>query len=305
VDDVLDLSQTALLLEQPFVQSALAAGAVLALLAGLLGPLVIGRGMAFAVHGVSELSFAGAAGALLIAGTAFVGVGALIGGVLVAVVFAMLSARKRENDAVIGVVLAFGLGLGVLFQSLYTGRTANKFSLLVGQIVGVDSTQVITLAIVGVVVAAGLLVLYRPLLFASLDPDMATARGVPVRTLAVAFALMLGTTTALGIQIVGALLVLALLVTPAAAATAVTANPVTATALSVLFAEIAVLGGIVLSLSPGLPISPYVTSIGFVIYLVCRGVGALRLRRTGRRAQSSRSASGGAGGVGPPLARSR
>jgi len=291
VDDVLDLSQTAFLLQQPFVQSALAAGAVLALLAGLLGPLVIGRGMAFAVHGVSELSFAGAAGALLVAGTAFVGVGALIGGVLVAVVFAMLSAQRRDNDAVIGVVLAFGLGLGVLFQSLYTGRTANKFSLLVGQIVGVDSAQVITLAIVGVAVAVALLVIYRPLLFASLDPEMATARGVPVRALAIAFALMLGTTTALGIQIVGALLVLALLVTPAAAATAVTANPVAATALSVLFAEIAVLGGIVLSLSPGLPISPYVTSIGFLIYLLCRALGALRLRRTGRGAQPSLLAS--------------
>lgn len=287
MDEIIDLSQTASLLELPFVQSALAAGAVLALLAGLLGPLVIGRGMAFTVHGVSELSFAGAAAALLIAGTAFVGVGALIGGVLVAVIFALLSARQRTNDAVIGVVLAFGLGLGVLFQSLYTGRTANKFSLLVGQIVGVDSTQVVTLAAVGVVVALALLVVYRPLLFASLDPEMATARGVPVRGLAIAFALMLGTTTALGIQIVGALLVLALLVTPAAAATAVTANPVTATILSVVFAEVAVLGGIVLSLSPGLPISPYVTSIGFLIYLVCRGVGALRLRRTGRRAQPS------------------
>ena len=280
---LIDLSQTAELLALPFVQTALLAGAVLALLAGLLGPLVVGRGMAFATHGISELSFAGAAGALLIAGTAFVGVGALVGGVLVAVVFATLSARARENDAVIGVVLAFGLGLGVLFQSLYTGRTANKFSLLVGQIVGVDSSQVVTLAVVGLVVAVALLAIYRPLLFASLDPEMAVARGVPVRTLGIVFALMLGTTTALGIQIVGALLVLALLVTPAAAATAVTANPVTATVLSVIIAEVAVLGGIVLSLSPGLPISPYVTTIGFVIYLGCRAIGALRLRRTGRR----------------------
>jgi zinc/manganese transport system permease protein len=300
MDDIIDLSQTVSLLALPFVQSALAAGAVLALLAGLLGPLVVGRGMAFTVHGVSELSFAGAAGALLIAGTAAVGVGALIGGVLVAVIFALLSARQRANDAVIGVVLAFGLGLGVLFQSLYTGRTANKFSLLVGQIVGVDSTQVITLAVVGAVVALGLLVVYRPLLFASLDPEMATARGVPTRALAIAFAVMLGTTTALGIQIVGALLVLALLVTPAAAATAVTANPVTATVLSVLFAEIAVLGGIVLSLSPGLPISPFVTSIGFVIYLICRAVGAFRLRRTGRRAPPGLASGGRSAGAPRP-----
>jgi zinc/manganese transport system permease protein len=284
VGNLIDLSQTAELHALPFVQTALAAGAVLALLAGLLGPLVVGRGMAFAVHGVSELSFAGAAGALLIAGTAFVGVGALVGGILVAVIFAVLSARARQNDTVIGVVLAFGLGMGVLFQSLYQGRTANKFSLLVGQIVGVDSTQVITLAVVGAVVAVALIALYRPLLFASLDPDMALARGVPTRALGIAFALMLGTTTALGIQIVGALLVLALLVTPAAAATAVTANPVAATVLSVVIAEVAVVGGIILSLSPGLPISPYVTTIGFVVYLVCRAIGAVRLRRSGRRA---------------------
>lgn len=278
-----DLSQTATLLGLPFVQTALAAGAVLALLAGLLGPLVVGRGMAFATHGISELSFTGASAALLIAGAAYVGVGAFIGGVLVAVIFAVLSSRIRENDTVIGVVMAFGLGLGVLFQALYTGRTANKFSLLVGQIVGVDSSQVIALAIAGAVVAVALLALYRPLLFASLDPDMAVARGVPTRTLAIAFAIMLGTTTGLGIQIVGALLVLALLVTPAAAATSLTANPMAATVLSVVFAEVAVLGGIILSLSPGLPISPYITTIGFVLYLVCRAGGALRLRRTGRR----------------------
>lgn len=290
MDELFDLSQTASLLGLSFVQSALIAGAVLALLAGLLGPLVIGRGMAFAVHGVSELSFAGAAGALLLAGTAFVGLGAFIGGVLVAVVFGTLAAGRRENDSVIGVVLAFGLGLGVLFQSLYKGRTSNKFSLLVGQIVGVDSTDVAILGSLGIVVVVVLVLIYRPLLFSSLDPDMAVARGVPVRALSVAFAVMLGTTTALGIQIVGALLVLALLVTPAAAATRLTANPVAATVLSVVFAEIAVLGGIILSLSPGLPISPYVTSIAFTIYVVCRVIGSIRLRSTGRRVTAAPTA---------------
>lgn len=285
--DIVDLSQAGTLLALPFVQSALAGGAVLALLAGLLGPLVVGRGMSFAVHGVSELSFAGAAGALLLAGTAYVGLGALIGGVLVAVVFGTLGATRRENDSVIAVVLAFGLGLGVLFQSLYKGRTSNKFSLLVGQIVGVDSADVYLLGAAGVLVVIVLAVVYRPLMFASLDPDMATARGVPVRTLAIVFAVMLGITTALGVQIVGALLVLALMITPAAAATRVTVNPLAVTVLSVVFAEVAVLGGIVLSLAPGLPISPYVTSIVFVIYLVCRGIGSVRLRSTGRRTTAS------------------
>ncbi len=276
---LLDLSQTARLLDEPFVQQALLAGAVLALLAGLLGPLVVGRGMAFAVHGTAELSFAGGAGALLLVGPAAVGWGALVGAVLVSVLFGVLGLARRERDTVIGVILAFGLGLGVLFQSLYTGRSANKYGLLVGQIVGVDTADVLVLSGVGLVVAATLVVVHRPLLFASLDPGLAAARGVPVRALSILFAVLLGVTTALGVQIVGALLVMALLVIPAAAAARVTASPVAATVLAVAFAEVAVLGGIVLSLSPGLPISPYVVGIAFVIYLACRLLGGRRRDR--------------------------
>lgn len=273
------MSGTLELLAEPFVQQALLAGAVLALLAGLLGPLVVGRNMAFAVHGTSELSFAGGAGALLFFGTAAVGWGALVGAVLVAVLFGALGMAQRERDSVIGVLLSFGLGMGVLFQALYTGRSANKFGLLVGQIVGVDSTQVLVLAGAGVVVAAVLAGIYRPVLFASLDPDMALARGVPVRALSIAFAVLLGITTALGVQIVGALLVMALLITPAAAAARVTASPLRATVLAVVLAEVAVLGGIVLSLSPGLPISPFVVSLAFASYVVCRVIGAVRTHR--------------------------
>ena len=121
--------------------------------------------------------------------------------------------------------------------------------------------------------------LYRPLLFASVDPDVAAARGVPTRVLTPVFAVLVGIATALGVYTVGALLVLALMVTPGLAAARVTASPVRATLLSVLFAEAAALGGIVLSLSPGAPVSAFVTIISFVLYLVCRGIGAVRLRR--------------------------
>jgi zinc/manganese transport system permease protein len=179
---------------------------------------------------------------------------------------------------VIGVLLSFGLGLGVLFQALYTGRSANKFGLLVGQIVGVDVGDVLALTVVGVVVLVVLAVVHRPLLFASLDPDMAAARGVPVRALSIVFAVLLGVTVALGVQIVGALLVLCLLITPAAAAARLTASPTVATVLAVVFAEVAVLGGILISLVAGLPISPFVASIAFAIYLVCRVTGAVRAR---------------------------
>lgn len=277
------MTTTLELLQLDFVRDALIAGGVLALLAGLLGPLIVGRGMAFAVHGTSELSFAGGAGALLLFGAGAVGWGALVGAVLVALVFGALGLAAHERDSVIGVILSFGLGLGVLFQSLYTGRSANKFGLLVGQIVGIDTGDLISLAVTGLVVVGVLAVTYRPLLFASLDPTMAAARGVPVRLLSIAFAVLLGATTALGVQIVGALLVLSLLITPAAAAARVTASPLVATVLAVAFAEVAVLGGIVLSLAPGLPISPFVAGIAFVIYLVCRVVGSARTRRRASR----------------------
>jgi zinc/manganese transport system permease protein len=275
---MIDFGGTAELLGLPFVQNALLAGAVLGVLAGLLGPLAVGRGMSFAVHGTSEMTFAGAAAGLLLAGTAGVSYGSLAGAVLAAVLFGLLGLRERERDSAIGVVLAFGLGIGVLCLALYPGRAANKFGLLIGQIVGVDRTDLDVLMICGVAVVLVLAVIYRPLLFATFDPTMAAARGVPVRPLSVLFAVLIGITTALGVQIVGALLVLALMITPAAAATRVSANPVVVTVLTLVFAEVSVLGGIVLSLGPGLPVSPYVTSIAFMFYLCCRGIGALRAR---------------------------
>jgi len=273
---MIDFDGTAEMLALPFVQSALVAGLVLGLLAGLLGPLAVGRGMSFAVHGTSELTFAGAAAALLFAGAGGVSYGALAAAVAGAVLFGLFGLRERERDSAIGVVLSFGLGLGVLFLALYPGRAANKFGLLIGQIVGVDRSDLGVLIGCGIAVVLVFAAAYRPLLFATFDPAMAAARGVPVRALSVMFAVLIGITTALGVQIVGALLVLALMITPAAAASRVSANPLVVTALAVLFAEVSVLGGIVLSLGPGLPISPYVTSIAFLIYLGCRLIGALR-----------------------------
>jgi zinc/manganese transport system permease protein len=274
----MDLDQTAELMRLPFVHNALLAGAVLAVLAGLLGPLAVGRGMSFAVHGTSELTFAGAAAALLFAGAAGVSYGALAAAVAAAVLFGLFGLRERERDSAIGVVLSFGLGLGVLFLALYPGRAANKFGLLIGQIVGVDRSDLDVLMLCGLGVVLILAAVYRPLLFATFDPAMATARGVPVRVLSVLFAVLIGITTALGVQIVGALLVMALMITPPAAASRISANPLVVTALSVIFAEVAVLGGIVLSLGPGLPVSPFVTSIAFTFYLGCRAFEAFRSR---------------------------
>jgi zinc/manganese transport system permease protein len=121
-----------------------------------------------------------------------------------------------------------------------------------------------------------LAVVWRPLNFASLDPEVAAARGVPTRTLSIVFMLLLGLSVAASVQVVGALLVLSLLVTPAAAALRLTASPILAPVLSVIFALVSVLGGIFLALGAGLPISPYVTSISFLIYVVARVIERVR-----------------------------
>ena len=272
--NMLDWQTTLDLLQYDFVQQAILAAAILGLLAGAIGPLIISRQMSFAVHGTSELSLTGASAALL-AGIS-VGVGAIIGSVVAAVLFALLGSKARERDSVIGVIMSFGLGLSVLFMWLYPGRTGTSFSLLVGQIVGVGNEGLQLLLVCAVVVLAVLAVVYRPLLFASTDPDVARARGVPIRGLSLVFAVLVGVAAALGVQIVGALLVLSLLITPAAAAARVTSSPLKTTLLAILFAELAAVGGIVLSLAPGVPVSTFVTTISFVIYLVCRVIGARR-----------------------------
>ncbi|OHU20765.1 helicase [Mycobacteroides franklinii] len=274
MNNFFDLSLTADLLARDFVQQAILAAALLGLLAGLVGPFVVMRQMSFAVHGSSELSLTGAAAALL-AG-ANVGTGALLGSVVAAILFGVLGQRTKDRDSSIGVVMAFGLGLAVLFIHLYPGRTGTNFALLTGQIVGVGYSGLLMLVVVSIIVGAVLAVTYRPMLFATVDPDVAEARGVPVRTLGIVFAALVGLTAAQGVQIVGALLVMSLLITPAAAAARITSSPARAIGLSIVFAEIAAIGGIVLSLAPGVPISVFVTMIAVAIYLLCRVIGRYR-----------------------------
>lgn len=259
------------------------AGAILAVIGGVTGVFVTLRDSAFAVHGIAELSFAGAALALLIG--ADVVTGSLVGSVAAALLIGLLGLRTSRQQSVIGTLMPFGLGLGILFLSLYQGRSANRFSLLTGQIVSVDAAQIGEMALGAVVVVGGLLLLWRPLTFASVDPQVAAAKGVPLRALSLVYMLLLGVAVALSVQVVGALLVLALLITPAAAANRLTASPVRSVLLSVLFAEVAMVGGILLALAGSLPISPYVTTISFAIFLVCTGIQAIRRRHSasGRR----------------------
>src|SRR5690606_27758663 len=140
-----------------------------------------------------------------------------------------------DRNSIVGVLMPFGLGLGLLFLALYPGRSGNKFGLLTGQIIAVDFEQLGLLIGISVVVLVALLAIWRPLLFDSVDADVARARGVPTRALSLGFMLLLGLTVAVSVQIIGALLVLALLVTPAAAALKVSSSPLVVPLLSMTF----------------------------------------------------------------------
>ncbi|MSZ20305.1 MAG: iron chelate uptake ABC transporter family permease subunit, partial [Actinobacteria bacterium] len=243
----------------PLVQNSLIAGLLLGIMGGLIGVFVMTRDMSFAVHGISELSFAGGAIALLIGLN--VAVGATLGSIVAAVIIAILGSRAKDRNSIIAVLMPFGLGIGILALAIYEGRAANKFGLLTGQIIAVDDPQVFWLIATSLVVVFALAFIWRPLSFASLDPEVAEARGVPTRALGMVFMLLLALAVAASVQIVGALLVLTLLVTPAAAALRLTSSPLLVPVLSVVFAVVSVVGGILLALGGGLPISPYVTTL--------------------------------------------
>ncbi|MEF2976347.1 metal ABC transporter permease [Subtercola sp. YIM 133946] len=266
------------------LQNSIIAGAVLGVVGGLIGVFVMSRDMAFAVHGISELSFAGASAGVLFG----VGVveGSILGSLVAAALIGLLGARARDRNSIIAVLMPFGLGLGILCLSLYPGRTANKFGLLTGQIVAVDDPRLNSLIAISIVVVLGLSIAWRPLMFSSVDADVAAARGVPTRFLSLYFMLLLGLAVAVSVQIVGSLLVLSILVTPAAAALRVSSSPVVVPLLSTVFAVVSLVGGIMLALGGAIPISPYVTTISFAIYVVCRVVGRRRMRHgnTGRTA---------------------
>ena len=252
----------------PLVQNSLIAGALLGLMGGLIGVFVMTRDMSFAVHGISELSFAGAALALLFGLN--IALGATLGSIVAAVIIAIMGSRAKDRNSIIAVLMPFGLGIGILALALYEGRAANKFGLLTGQIIAVDDPQVFWLIATSLVVVAALLFIWRPLTFASLDLEVAEARAVPTKALGIVFMLLLALAVAASVQVVGALLVMTLLVTPAAAALRLTSSPLLVPVLSVSFAVVSVVGGILLALGGGLPISPYVTTLSFAIYLIAR-----------------------------------
>ena len=266
------------LLGYDFVQNAMLAGFVIAIVSGVVSGFVVARNMSFAVHALSELGFTGAAGFILIGLSPVLGL--LAGSAVTAVFIGALGARVRGRDSVIGLVMAFGLGLGVLFITLYKGYANQAFAILFGTITGVSRGDVLFLLAIAAAALAALAVVYRPLTFATVDPEVAEARGVPVRALGIVFLLILAAAVAEAIQVVGVLLILTLLITPGATAERLTPRPGQATLWSVAVALFCTIGGILLALVTNAPVSVFVTSLSFASYLVARfAVGpALRSR---------------------------
>ena len=259
-------------LQFPFAQHALEAAFLVAISCGLIGPFVITRNMSFAVHGTSELAFTGAVAGLLVASNPLAG--ALVGALVVASLIGLLGQRAAERDSTIGVILAAGLGLGVFLLGYYHGYASEALNILFGNIFGISSGQILLLAVIAVAVALVLAGMWRPLLFASVDPDVAKARGVRTGLLGVVFLYVLAVTVTEAAQIVGTLLVLSLVITPAAAAQRLSANPLVVTALSIAMAVLAADGGLLLSfeftsVEPSVPI----VAISFGLYVLARVIG--------------------------------
>lgn len=287
------MTQLIHLLGYPFVQQAIEAGIVIAVVSGLVSRFVVARNMSFAVHALAELGFTGSAGAILLGVSPVAGL--LAGTLVTALLIGRLGVRVRERDAVVGVVMAFGLGLGVLFLTLYSSYATQAFAILFGTLSGVSAGDVLLLLALGVVTLIALAVVYRPLTFATVDPEVAESRGVPVRLLAVVFLLILAVAVAEAVQVVGVLLILTLLITPGASAERLTARPGRAALYSVLIALVSVLGGITLALVTNVPVSPFVTTLSFACYLLARFV-------IGPRTLNVERAMAAAQGLGQPAA---
>jgi len=258
-------------LSQDFFRQAFAAGTAAAVAAGLVGSFLVLRNQVFAADALSHVAFTGGLAALALGFAARTGVfGATVA---VAVLLAVLGGRARLNDVVTGVVFTWLLGLGVLFLSVFTsskatGNGAGAVRVLFGSIFGIDAATAARTAWIAGAVVAVMLFVGRPLLFASIDPRVAEARGVPVRALNVVFLVAAGVMVAQLVQVVGALLLLGLIATPAATAHRLTDRPWRAVAASVAIAVATVWAGLWVSyVRPGLPPSTSIIAIGFVGWL--------------------------------------
>ena len=261
----IDLQQ---MLQYQFMQHAFEAGTVVAIIAGIVGYFVVLRRSSFAAHALSHIGFSGAAAAVLFAVSPVYGLLLFtsVGGLGIAA----LGRRAAQRDVQIGTVLAFMLGLGVLFISLYTGYATEAYSILFGEILGISFSDVLLTLVAGVIILFLIAAVYRPLLFASLDEDVAEAKGMPVLLLGIIFMLLVAVATSIAVQVVGVLLIFSLMVTPAATAQQLAKRPRQVIIISVAIALIATWLGLFIAFYEPYPVSFFITSIVFVFYLFVR-----------------------------------
>jgi zinc/manganese transport system permease protein len=262
----------------PFMVNALAAGTIVAVLAGIVGWYVVLRRQTFASHTLSVMAFPGATGAALAGLPTALGyyVACTVGALAIGRFGGGGPARQQGESAVIGTVQTVGLAAGFLFLSLNQAVLGGPETLLFGTFLGISRGQVLALLLVAIAALIMLTALARPLLFASVDREVARAGGVPVAALDAAFLLVLGLAIAATSQLTGALLVFALLVAPAAAAQQLTLRPVAGLVLSVVFALLTIWLALAIAYFSIYPVGFYVTTIGFVVYVLARVAGARR-----------------------------
>jgi zinc/manganese transport system permease protein len=279
-------------LDYAFMVNALRAGTVVAVMAAAVGWFMVLRRQSFAGHTIAIVGFPGAAGATL------VGVSALLGYfgfcILAALMISLVPhGRGRafsQENAVTGTVQTLLLAFGFLFVSLYRGNLNGVDALLFGSFLGITATQVVTLLLVGVGTLGALAAMGRPLLFASVDPDVARARGVPVGRLSTAFLVLLGLAAAEASQITGSLLVFALLVMPAATAQRLTPRPVAGLAVAVGVAVAVTWLALVVAFYSPYPIGFWVTTLAFAGYVSAGVVAGGRRRRARTMTRRARAA---------------
>jgi zinc/manganese transport system permease protein len=266
----------AALFHYDFMVHAFEAGTIVAVVAGAIGYFVVLRSSSFAAHALSHIGFAGATGAVVLAINPIFGLLAFTLGSGVAI--GALGNRVRGRDVTIGIVLSWTLGLGVLFISLYTGYATEAYALLFGEILGISTNDVILTIVAGAITIAALIAIYRPLLFASVDEELAGAKGVPVTALSIGFMAILAVAVTEAVQVVGVLLIFALIVTPAAIAVRFTSRPFAAIGIGVLLALAFTWAGLTIAYYSPHPVSFFITSLAFGTYLVARLVTSARFR---------------------------
>ena len=257
------------------MRNAFAACTIVGIVAGAIGYFLVLRGETFAGHALSHVGFPGATGAVLIGVSPFVGL--TIATVAAGIGVALLGERAHR-DVAIGIVLTFSLGLGLLFLHFYTAYASLATNILFGNVLGISRDTVVALATMGLVVLLGLAMSARPLIFASLQPELAEAKGVSTARVSSLFMVLVALSTAETIQIVGVLLTFALLVAPAASAVRLSTTIARGLALSIALAVAIAWSGLTLAFYTDWPTSFWITTLGAGIYIVAVFSGTQRWR---------------------------